>query len=36
MGSNRIGIESVKQFLSAIGMSADAVHPGKFFFTEKK
>lgn len=36
MGSNRISIESVKQFFSAIGMSTNAVHPGKFFFTEKE
>ena len=35
MGSNRINIESVKH-LSAIGMNPNAVHPGKFFFTEKK
>lgn len=25
-----------KQFLSAIGMNPNAVHPGKFFFTEKE
>lgn len=36
MGSNRISIESVKQFLSATGMNPNAVHPGKFFFTEKE